>query len=84
MNEFFSKSEIADVSVALKDVTGAGIQVDRYPSGDPQRQTFFDKAKLWRVLDRVISVLYLSRLAEGKMFLHDTDGDEYRVTKVTP
>ncbi len=82
MEGFFTDSEIIDISAALKDVTGAGIDVKSYTSADPQKRAFYDKAKLWRVIDRVVSACYIQRLAEGKMFLHDKKGDEYRVVKV--
>ena len=78
--EYFTQQEINDVRMALRDVSGVGINVDSHP-GDEQRSAFFDKAKLWRVIERIISVLYIQRLSEGKMFLRDKDGDEYRVVK---
>ena len=81
MDEFFTKEEMKQVADALKSVTGAGIMVDSYSTKDDQRKTFFDKAKLWRVIEQVISVLYIDRLASGKMFLHNTRGECYKVVK---
>ena len=81
MSEFFTEEEIIDVKKALVDVTGAGIDIKSYSSKDEQRKTFFNKAKLWRVIERVISVLYIERLKKGGMFLHDGEGDEYTVVR---
>jgi len=78
MNEYFTKEEIAAVKKAMADVSGASISIDSH-SGDDQLSTFFDKAKLWRVIERIISALYIKRLAERKMFLRNEDGDEYMV-----
>jgi hypothetical protein len=64
MSSFFTKEEIKDVKDGSKN---------------EQRNVFFDKAKLWRVIEQIISVLYIKRLADGKMFLHDKDGTEYSV-----
>jgi len=81
MSEFFTKEEINNVRRALADVTGAGIDIESYFSKDEQRKTFFNKAKLWRVIEKVISVLYIERLKEGGMFLHDGTGDEYTIVR---
>jgi hypothetical protein len=78
---YFTKEEVKEVRDALSNVSGAGINVDSYPTLDEQKQTFFDKAKLWRVIERIISSLYIERLAKGKMFLHDKDGIEYIVVE---
>jgi hypothetical protein len=64
---YFTKAEIASVKLAMSHVSGVGI---------------FDKAKLWRVVKNIISALYIERLAAGKMFLKDDEGNEYKVVRV--
>ena len=78
---YFTKEEVKAVKEALSDVSGVGINVDSYSTLDDQRKTFFDKAKIWRVIERIISALYIERLASGKIFLHDNNGLEYTVVK---
>lgn len=80
--DYFTKEEVRAVKDALADVSGAGIKVQNYMSEDEQIGTFFDKAKLWRVIKQVISVLYIERLAAGQMFLVDANGDEYQVRRL--
>jgi len=80
MSDFFTKEEIKEVKVALDAISNIGIDID-YGSKDEQRNAFFDKAKLWRVIEQIVSVLYIDRLVEGKMFLHNKNGDEYLVVK---
>lgn len=79
---YFTKEEIKAVKSSLADISGIGINIGRYNSNDEQKGTFFDKAKLWRVIERIISALYIQRLSEGKMFLHDGDGNNYQVVAV--
>jgi hypothetical protein len=79
---YFTKAEIASVKLAMSHVSGVGININSYVSSDPQLKTFFDKAKLWRVVKNIISALYIERLAAGKMFLKDDEGNEYKVVRV--
>jgi len=81
---YFTKDELAAVREALNGVSKVGIIIDSYPTDDEQKQAFFDKAKLWRVIERIISALYIKRLSEGKMFLHDSLGSEYMVVPRRP
>ncbi len=83
MKEFFTDQEIQDVKAAMKSISNVGIVVDSKSADDEQMDTFFDKAKLWHVIKEIISVLYIERLADKKMFLHDKKGDEYWVIPKT-
>ena len=74
--DYFSKEEIAAVKKALSDISGVSIDLHSYKTQDEQLRTFFDKAKLWRVIERIISALYIRRLLERKMFLHDSEGND--------
>jgi len=74
--DYFSKEEIAAVKKALSDISGVSIDLYSYKTQDEQLRTFFDKAKLWRVIERIISALYIRRLLERKMFLHDSEGND--------
>jgi hypothetical protein len=81
MGDYFTKEEVQEVKEAMKNISGVGIVVDSKSADDEQMDTFFDKAKLWRVVREIISVLYIKRLAAKEMFLHDENDDEYWVIK---
>ena len=78
--EYFTKKEIADVRAAFKSMSGAGIVIAQHSGGD-QMGTFFDRAKLWRAIDHIISVLYIDKLAAGELPLYDKERNEYQVVK---
>ncbi|MFH1627855.1 MAG: hypothetical protein ABIE47_03935 [Pseudomonadota bacterium] len=78
---YFTSAEIKKIKTALSGVSKVGINIESYDSVDEQRQAFFNKAKLWRVIERIISALYIERLAEREMFLHDNDGNDYVVIR---
>jgi len=78
---YFTREDIKEIEKALSGVSKVGINISSYDSPDPQERAFFNKAKLWRVIERIISGLYIERLAEKKMFLRDKEGDEYVVVK---
>ena len=79
--EYFTPEEVKEISKAMGEISGIGFSISSYKSTDPQMKAFFNKAKLWRVIKTIISNLYIKRLSDGKMFLKDTDGNEYRVTR---
>lgn len=89
MSDYFTKQEIQEVRVALRNISGVGINIESYDSlirsisPDEQQKTFFDKAKLWQVIKEIISVLYIERLAGKEMFLHDREDNEYWVIPKT-
>lgn len=78
--EFFSKEELKDCRDALSELSGVGLTITHH--ANDQRGVFFDKAKIWRVIDTIISTMYIDRLSQGKMFLHNRLGDLYKVVKV--
>jgi len=79
--EYFTPEEVKEINKAMGEISGIGFSISSYKSTDPQMKAFFNKAKLWRVIKTIISNLYIKRLSDGKMFLKDTDGNEYRVTR---
>ena len=81
MGDYFTKAEVAAVKEALKSISGADINVRSKNVNNEQMRTFFDKAKLWRVIKEIISAVYIKRLVDKEMFLCDTGGDEYWVIK---
>jgi hypothetical protein len=76
---YFTQEEVATVKKAMMALSNVGFNVKSYQTSDPQMKAFFDKAKLWRVVKTIIQELYIARLASGKMFLRDPDGNEYRI-----
>jgi hypothetical protein len=76
---YFTEEEVNAVKKAMKTLSGVGFSVPSYQTNDPQMKVFFDKAKLWRVIKTIIQELYIKRLGEGKMFLNDPEGNEYRI-----
>ncbi len=82
---YFTEQEIREIRTAMKDVSNVGIDIKTYDACIPsieQQKEFFDKAKLWQVIKRIISVLYIKRLSKGEMFLQNGDGNKYRVIKM--
>ena len=79
--EYFTPEEVKEINKAMGEISGVGFSVRSYKSADLQMKAFFNKAKLWRVIKTIISSLYIKRLSDGKMFLKDTDGNEYRVIR---
>ena len=76
---YFTADEVIAVKNAMKSISNVGFNIASYQSNDPQMKAFFDKAKLWRVIKVLIQQLYITRLASGKMFLNDLEGNEYRL-----
>lgn len=79
--DWFTLQEILEIKSALKGISGLGVNIGSYSTSNEQMKAFFDKAKVWRVIKTIIQTLYIKRLADGKMFLTDTDGNEYRVVR---
>ncbi len=79
---YFTSQEIREVSKSLNLLEKVGIVIASH-SGDEQEATFFDKAKVWRVIKEVIATLYIEKLSSGKLLLTDRDGNEYRVEKAS-
>ena len=77
--KYFTDEEVAAVKNAMKSISDVGFSVKSYQTNDPQMKAFFDKAKLWRVVKTIIQQVYITRLASGKMFLNDPDGNEYKL-----
>ena len=42
---------------------------------------FFDKARLWNVIKKIITTLYMDGLIEGQKFLVDNRGEKWTVTR---
>jgi hypothetical protein len=79
--DWFTPLEIQNIKVALREISKIGINIGSYSTSNEQMKAFFDKAKVWRVIKIIIQTLYIQRLASGKMFLTDTDGNEYKVVR---
>jgi hypothetical protein len=82
MENYFTNEEVGLVQFAMSDMSKVGINIASHGDIDEQRRAFFDKAKLWTAICKIISVLYIKGLASGLLKLHDTDGNEYGVVKI--
>jgi len=77
MSEYFTKEEMEAVEKALKGIAKVGIQVDEYSDADRQRRVFFDKARLWHVIQEIVNELYLDKLISGNHFFVDRNETKY-------
>jgi len=81
MSEYFTKEELSAVKEALKGIAKVGIHVKSSTDEDNQRKVFFDKARLWNVIKKIITTLYMDGLIEGQKFLVDNRGEKWTVTR---
>jgi hypothetical protein len=77
--DYFTTEELKSIGKSMGAISSVGFSITSYQTSYPQMKAFFNKAKLWRVIKTIIQELYITRLASGKMFLKDMDGNEYRV-----
>ena len=79
MSEYFTETEMNEVEKALKDIATVGVNIAPLSDDSRQRRVFFDKARLWHVINEVVRVLYLDKLKSGNHFFLDSKENKYRV-----
>jgi hypothetical protein len=76
---YFTPEEIAKIDASFELVSNAKLNIKRKHTKDEQLNVFFDKAKLWRAVQKTIEALFLEKLLKGKLFLTDQSGYRYTV-----
>lgn len=80
--EFFTKEERDNILRMIKQLSGAGFFInDRDEPATKlhmlqeltDRQTFFGKAKLWKVVQGIIETAYLQALVDGRLHFRKKD-----------
>jgi hypothetical protein len=75
MSNFFTASEINTIHEAIKELSLVGLVIkDRDTKHDlsnnkelTEREAFFGKAKLWKVVQGIIEKMYLNDIISGKL-----------------
>uniref|UniRef100_A0A6M3LKZ4 Uncharacterized protein n=1 Tax=viral metagenome TaxID=1070528 RepID=A0A6M3LKZ4_9ZZZZ len=89
-NEYFTAEERSAVLQSLKNLADVKVLVvdrdDSIPKGTlarkvdlSDREAFFAKAKLWRIIETIIVELFLKKLIAKELFFKDSDGTYYTV-----
>jgi hypothetical protein len=81
MTDFFTEAERHELLLKMVDLSNVGIRIkDRdggrdlcYNSELTDRQAFFGKAKMWKVVQGVVEALFLEKLIAGELNFRKTD-----------
>ena len=88
---FFSFQQMRDIEDVMQCMEGVGIhikvfrQLERHHSdgrvekADDQYRSFMGLARLWAVVENIISIAYIDKLIAGKLVLKDRQGNQYKL-----
>jgi len=86
---FFSAQQMHDIATVMQRMSGVGIIIEsfyrlerlthggRVEPTDEQYRSFMGLARLWRVVDNIISIAFIDKLIAHRLVLKDRQGNEY-------
>lgn len=86
---FFSAQQLRDIALAMQHMNGIGIIVDSFfklertksdggrVKTDEQYRSFMGLARLWRVVETIISIAFIDKLVDHRLTLKDRYLNEY-------
>lgn len=86
---FFSAQQMKDIATVMQHMGGVGIIIEsffnlersthggRVEPADDQYRSFMGLARLWRVVDNIISIAFIDKLIANRLVLKDRQGNEY-------
>ena len=82
MENYFTPEEITKIDNSFELLSNARLNIKRKHTNNEQLNIFFDKAKLWRAVQKTIEALFLEKLLKGELHLTDQSGYRYTVIPV--
>lgn len=86
---FFTPNDILNIKAAMTEIGGVGFDIESFEAAMRQHsngemrhttleeRSFLGLAKLWKVVQRIISLVFVEKMLAGKLTLQDEQGNVY-------